>query len=76
MQKNQSCQAVTDVAGTTHSRSRRHVAIRVDRANVNKAKSHLTDRRIEFEFQDHGIAHSICLHDPDGHKIEITTHET
>jgi catechol-2,3-dioxygenase len=30
---------------------------------------------IPFEFSDHGIAHSVYISDPDGHRIEITTYE-
>jgi catechol 2,3-dioxygenase-like lactoylglutathione lyase family enzyme len=26
-------------------------------------------------FEDHGNAHSLYLHDPDGHAIELTTYE-
>lgn len=40
----------------------RHVAFRVDR------------RDIAFDLNDHTIAHSIYFHDPDSHRIEITTY--
>ena len=53
----------------------RHFAFRVDRPNFEAAQAELKARSIEFEFQDHEIAHSIYFHDPDGHEIEITTYE-
>lgn len=52
----------------------RHVAFRVDRANFERAQVELSARGIEVEFQDHQIAHSIYLLDPDGHQVEITTY--
>lgn len=53
----------------------RHLAFRVDAGNFDRAQLTLRDRGIAFEFQDHGIAHSIYFHDPDGHQIEITTYQ-
>ena len=53
----------------------RHVAFRVDRRNFEQAQVELRARGIELEFQDHQIAHSIYLRDPDGHQLEITTYE-
>jgi catechol 2,3-dioxygenase-like lactoylglutathione lyase family enzyme len=53
----------------------RHVAFRVDRRNFERAQAELRARGIELEFQDHQIAHSIYLRDPDGHQLEITTYE-
>lgn len=52
-----------------------HFAMRTDRKNFVAAQTDLTSRGIPFEFQDHGIAHSIYLGDPDQHEIEITTYE-
>ncbi len=52
----------------------RHVAFRADAENFATVQRELTARGLEFEFQDHGIAHSIYFHDPDGHEIEITTY--
>ena len=52
-----------------------HFAMRADRKNFGSAQDGLTSAGIPFEFQDHGIAHSIYLRDPDGHEIEITTYE-
>ncbi len=53
----------------------RHVAFRANGENFARAQRELTDGGVEFEFQDHGIAHSIYFHDPDGHEIEITTYD-
>ena len=53
----------------------RHIAFRVDRHNFEEARSELEARGIEVEFQDHQVAHSIYLLDPDRHQLEITTYE-
>ena len=52
-----------------------HLAFRADRTNFLAAQRELQERGIKFEFQDHEIAHSIYFRDPDGHQLEITTHE-
>jgi catechol 2,3-dioxygenase-like lactoylglutathione lyase family enzyme len=52
-----------------------HLAFRADRKNFRAAQRELEKRRINFEFQDHEIAHSIYFRDPDGHQLEITTYE-
>jgi catechol 2,3-dioxygenase-like lactoylglutathione lyase family enzyme len=52
-----------------------HFAFRTDRENFARAQDELKKRALPFEFQDHEISHSIYFHDPDGHKIEITTYE-
>ena len=53
----------------------RHLAFRVDAANFAGARQALEARGIALQFQDHGIAHSIYFHDPDGHELEITTYD-
>ena len=53
----------------------RHVAFRADRANFLRAQEELARRGIAFEFEDHGVAHSIYLEDPDGHRLEVTTYD-
>ena len=53
----------------------KHFAFRANRENFEKTRTELTERGIEFEFQDHKIAHSIYFRDPDGYKVEITTYE-
>ena len=55
--------------------SMRHFAFRVDRANFDAAQAQFRDLGIEFESADHGIAQSVYISDPDGHRIEITTYE-
>lgn len=52
-----------------------HLAFRADRKNFLAAREELKRRRIDFEFEDHAIAHSIYFQDPDGHNLEITTYE-
>ena len=52
-----------------------HLAFRVDQVNFKSAQETLRQKGIEFEFQDHKIVHSIYVHDPDGHLIEIVTYE-
>jgi catechol 2,3-dioxygenase-like lactoylglutathione lyase family enzyme len=53
----------------------RHLAFQVDRNNFLCAQAELRGRGIEFGFEDHQIAHSIYLNDPDGYEIELTTYE-
>jgi len=52
-----------------------HLAFRVDQANFKAAQETLGQKRIEFEFQDHTIVHSIYFYDPDGHLIELMTYD-
>jgi catechol 2,3-dioxygenase-like lactoylglutathione lyase family enzyme len=52
-----------------------HLAFRANRENFVAAQQELKTRGIEFEFQDHEIAHSIYFRDPDGHQLEITTYD-
>jgi catechol 2,3-dioxygenase-like lactoylglutathione lyase family enzyme len=53
----------------------RHVAFRANAENFARAQRELAARGLPFEFQDHDIAHSIYVHDPNGHEIEITTYD-
>lgn len=53
----------------------RHLAFQVDRQNFLRAQTELRGRDISFTFEDHQIAHSIYLNDPDGYEIELTTYE-
>ena len=52
-----------------------HLALRADQQNFLAAQEELTQRGIQFEFQDHEISHSIYFSDPDDHKLEITTYD-
>lgn len=52
-----------------------HFALRADRENFLAAQRELEARKIPFEFEDHGVSHSIYFRDSDGHKLEITTYE-
>lgn len=52
-----------------------HVAFRADRRNFDAARGELDSRSIRYNFSDHGLAHSVYFHDPDGHLVEITTYE-
>jgi len=53
----------------------RHLAFRATYADLLEAEKNLQERGITFEFQNHGIAHSIYFADPDGHQLEITTYD-
>ena len=53
----------------------RHLAFRASRREFDQARTTLAARGMAIEQQNHGIAHSIYFHDPDGHEIEITTYE-
>ena len=55
--------------------SMRHFAFRVDGANFEAAQRRFRELGIAFEPADHGIAQSVYVSDPDGHRIEITTYE-
>jgi catechol 2,3-dioxygenase-like lactoylglutathione lyase family enzyme len=63
---------VMDVRATV---SMRHVAFRVDGANFAAAQERFRELGVEFEPADHGIARSVYISDPDGHRIEITTYD-
>lgn len=52
-----------------------HLALGTGRVNFIRAQEELKARGIIFQFQDHGISHSIYFRDPDGHELELTTYE-
>ena len=65
-----------ETATSAHSGVRiLHLAFRATRKSFLAAQEELKQRRIHFEFQDHGISNSIYFSDPDGHKLEITTYD-
>ena len=51
-----------------------HFAFRVSRVEFEEAQREFQRRGIEYEFQDHDIAHSIYIYDPDGYEVELTTY--
>lgn len=53
----------------------RHFAFRLDRVNFERARVELSAQQIPFRFEDHTMAHSLYLSDPDGHRVELTTYE-
>lgn len=52
-----------------------HFAFRTSGKDFETAQQELRKRGIDFEFEDHEITHSVYFHDPDGHKIELTTYD-
>lgn len=52
-----------------------HVAFRLTGAALRDAVEELRARGVPFEAQDHGIARSVYLRDPDGHEVELTTYD-
>ena len=53
----------------------RHLAFRVSKLDLGRAREHLARRCIAINEQDHQIARSFYFADPDGHEIELTTYE-
>ena len=52
-----------------------HFAFRVSRADFEEAQRNFQRREIKYEFQDHDVAHSIYIYDPDGYEVELTTYD-
>jgi catechol 2,3-dioxygenase-like lactoylglutathione lyase family enzyme len=52
-----------------------HVAFRLDREGFDALREELAREGVEARFADHGISHSVYVHDPDGNLIELTTYE-
>lgn len=50
-----------------------HFAFRVDQANFTAAQRRFEALGIDYDFQDHHYFHSIYTHDPDRHRVELTT---
>lgn len=53
----------------------RHIAFRTDRDNFARARESLTAGGLAVTEQDHQIARSLYINDPDGHELEITTYD-
>jgi catechol 2,3-dioxygenase-like lactoylglutathione lyase family enzyme len=53
-----------------------HLAFRAGNyVNFQTAQTDLKAGGVPFEFQDHGVSHSIYFRDPDGFPLEITTYD-
>jgi catechol 2,3-dioxygenase-like lactoylglutathione lyase family enzyme len=53
-----------------------HLAFRAaTKGDFQSAQAELRSKGISFEFEDHGISHSIYFADPDGVHLEITTYD-
>jgi catechol 2,3-dioxygenase-like lactoylglutathione lyase family enzyme len=52
-----------------------HIAFRVDRVGLERAREELAQRGLSLRFSDHGISHSLYFKDPDGHELELTTYD-
>ncbi len=53
----------------------KHLAFRVDRDNFEAAQEALRAWDIPFTYSDHTISESIYFHDPNGHRLELTTYD-
>jgi len=53
----------------------RHVAFLVSAEDLERARAHLGEQDVVARFEDHGNSHSLYMHDPDGHAVELTTYE-
>jgi len=53
-----------------------HLAFRAaTRGDFQSAQAELQSKGISFDFEDHGLSHSIYFVDPDGFPLEITTYD-
>jgi catechol 2,3-dioxygenase-like lactoylglutathione lyase family enzyme len=52
-----------------------HVAFRVERDAFEAAREKLATCGLAPEFSDHEVSHSLYFHDPDGHRLELTTYD-
>lgn len=52
-----------------------HIAFCATRENFLGAQRELKSRGVPFQFEDHGISHSIYFRDPDDHRVELTTYD-
>jgi catechol 2,3-dioxygenase-like lactoylglutathione lyase family enzyme len=52
-----------------------HLAFRVSRAGLEAARDVFRRLEVEFSSEDHTVARSLYVRDPDGNKVELTTYE-
>ena len=53
-----------------------HLALRAaTNRDFQSAQAELKSKGIAFEFENHGISHSVYFADPDGFHLEITTYD-
>ncbi|HEX8177809.1 MAG TPA: VOC family protein [Pyrinomonadaceae bacterium] len=58
-----------------HAIVMQHFAFRVSRSDFEEARRDFQHREIKYEIQDHDVAHSIYIYDPDGYEVELTTYD-
>jgi catechol 2,3-dioxygenase-like lactoylglutathione lyase family enzyme len=70
-------QATREGGGGPHGEAvgLRHFAFHVSPDDLRRAREHLEAKGVQAHFEDHGNSHSLYLHDPDGHTVELTTYE-
>tara|TARA_R110002072_G_scaffold56097_4_gene145522 strand:+ start:2773 stop:3135 length:363 start_codon:yes stop_codon:yes gene_type:complete len=51
------------------------VAMKVTRQGFDQMRQHLNNQNVDFHFEDHDLAHSLYLTDPDGNEYEVTTYD-
>jgi catechol-2,3-dioxygenase len=54
----------------------RHVAVTVERPDLDRAQERLREHGVSFRPEDHGNAESLYLRDPDGNVIEVTAYRS
>ena len=64
-----------DAPNCRETRTMRHFAFRVDRANFERAIERYKALAIPYNIQNHDICESVFVNDPDGYEVELTTYE-
>jgi catechol 2,3-dioxygenase-like lactoylglutathione lyase family enzyme len=59
--------------GSEKHKSVDHFAFNIDLIDFEKARKYFDDIELDYEFQDHYYFHSLCVRDPDGYIVELTT---
>src|SRR5690348_3151536 len=52
-----------------------HIAFRLDRDNIDRARDHLRRHGVETEYVEYARCHSTYFFDPDGYQIELSTYD-